>query len=483
MELKFTLKDTKEKQTLLYAVCYHESKRIKVSTGLKVVSETWNTKMQRCEISSRFTERMNRASRKVNKLLDSILVEWKKVADGLDSVIANWKIRNEKINAYIDKLPTKKMGAISQLQSVNAVKEQENGKSGTIRIQPKSNTQENLIKEKVAAVIHKVIKADEKEEEKKQITPLQFFDKYVEEMTHKVDPRTGRYIGERTQVHHRTVLKRIKAFMQEKYIKDDFSVFDEQFARRFTDWAYTSKNYRQNTIPATFSVLKVWLNAAKAERLFDGEEYKKYVSKCADVDNIYLTKDEIERMYRLDIPSLIAKGEIDAKSTIEKTRDLFVIGCWTGLRRSDINRLEKALFDIEKGEITIITEKTGEKVQIPMHPFIKELYEKYDGKFPKLTDKANTNRHLQEIGRHAKIDENIMVKENRGGKIISHVYKKYQMIKMHTARRSFATNLYLDGAPTISIMKLTGHTTEMNFLKYIKITKEENAEMMRKFFK
>lgn len=483
MEMKFTLKDTKEKQTLLYAVCYHESKRIKVSTGLKVVSETWNTKMQRCEISSRFTERMNRASRKVNKLLDSILVEWKKVADGLDSVIANWKIRNEKINAYIDKLPTKKMGAISQLQSVNAVKEQENGKSGTIRIQPKSNTQENLIKEKVAAVIHKVIKADEKEEEKKQITPLQFFDKYVEEMTHKVDPRTGRYIGERTQVHHRTVLKRIKAFMQEKYIKDDFSVFDEQFARRFTDWAYTSKNYRQNTIPATFSVLKVWLNAAKAERLFDGEEYKKYVSKCADVDNIYLTKDEIERMYRLDIPSLIAKGEIDAKSTIEKTRDLFVIGCWTGLRRSDINRLEKALFDIEKGEITIITEKTGEKVQIPMHPFIKELYEKYDGKFPKLTDKANTNRHLQEIGRHAKIDENIMVKENRGGKIISHVYKKYQMIKMHTARRSFATNLYLDGAPTISIMKLTGHTTEMNFLKYIKITKEENAEMMRKFFK
>ena len=54
---------------------------------------------------------------------------------------------------------------------------------------------------------------------------------------------------------------------------------------------------------------------------------------------------------------------------------------------------------------------------------------------------------------------------------------------MHTARRSFATNLYIDGAPMISIMKLTGHTTELNFLKYIKITKEENAEMMRKYFK
>jgi hypothetical protein len=118
-----------------------------------------------------------------------------------------------------------------------------------------------------------------------------------------------------------------------------------------------------------------------------------------------------------------------------------------------------------------------------MHPFIKELYEKYDGKFPKLTDKANTNRHLQEIGRHAQIEEKVMIKENRGGKIDGKIYKKYQLIKMHTARRSFATNLYLKGAPTIKIMKLTGHTTETNFLKYIKITREETSEQMRDYFK
>lgn len=437
MELKFTLKDTKEKQTLLYAVCYHESKRIKVSTGLKVVSEAWNVKMQRCEISSRFTERVNRASRKVNKLLDAILERWKRTTEDGNTL---WR-------------------------------------------QSKLHTREEIIKGDLAYIVSRVMKAEEEEEEKKQITPLQYFDRYVEKMTHKVDPRSGRYIGMRTQIHHRTVLKRIKDFMEEKHINDDFSVFDERFARLFTDWAYTSKNYRQNTIPATFSVLKVWLNAAKAERLFDGEEYKKYPSKGADVDNIYLTEDEIERIYRLDIPTLIAKGEIDAKSQIEKTRDLFVIGCWTGLRRSDINRLEKALFDLEKNEVTIVTEKTGEKVTIPMHPFIKELYVKYDGKFPKLTDKANTNRHLQEIGRHAQIDEKVMMKENRGGKIDGKIYKKYQLIKMHTARRSFATNLYLKGAPTLKIMKLTGHTTETNFLKYIKITREETTEQMREYFK
>ena len=320
------------------------------------------------------------------------------------------------------------------------------------------------------------------QKEKAKITPLSFFTQYVEDMTHKVDPHTGRYIGERTQIHHKTVLNRIKSFMTERHIKDDFSVFDERFSTMFTDWAYTSKGYRYNTIPASFSVLKVWLNAAHKEKLFDSETYKGYPSKGTDVDNIYLTREDIKKLFDLDVKALIAKGEIDAKSTIEITRDLFVIGCWTGLRRSDIDRLDKALFDVDKEFIRIVTEKTAEIVEIPMHPMVKALWEKYEGKFPHLGDKSKVNHHLQELGRHAQINDNVMIKENRGGKVLSHIYKKYQLIKFHTARRSFATNLYLSGAPTVSIMKLTGHTTEHNFLKYIKITREENAELMRKYF-
>ena len=169
---------------------------------------------------------------------------------------------------------------------------------------------------------------------------------------------------------------------------------------------------------------------------------------------------------------------------MEETRDLFIIGCWTGLRQSDLNHLEKALFDIDSKEptITIVTEKTAEKIQLPMHSYIKELYIKYNGKFPKMCYKSRFNEHLRELGRLAKIDDEVIIKENQGGKVKSVRYKKYQLIKSHTARRSFATNLYLKGAPTISIMKLTGHTTEENFMKYIKVTREENAELMRKFF-
>ena len=58
------------------------------------------------------------------------------------------------------------------------------------------------------------------------------------------------------------------------------------------------------------------------------------------------------------------------------------------------------------------------------------------------------------------------------------VYEKWQLISSHTCRRSFATNLYLMNFPTLSIMKITGHTTEASFLKYIKVTPKEHAQKL-----
>ena len=60
---------------------------------------------------------------------------------------------------------------------------------------------------------------------------------------------------------------------------------------------------------------------------------------------------------------------------------------------------------------------------------------------------------------------------------------KYDFITNHTARRSFATNMYQKNAPILSIMSITGHTTEANFLKYIKIDEQKHADMIAEYFK
>lgn len=303
----------------------------------------------------------------------------------------------------------------------------------------------------------------------------------------RIDPHTMRYVAERTKIHQRTVVHRFQSFLADCKLSDKFETFtSKDFERLYTNWCYKSKNYKQNTVIASFGVLKPLLNAAKKDGIeIDDSYYKELQGKGKDVDNIYLTEEEIKKIYDIDIASLKASGDIDAKSNIEATRDLFIIACWTGLRRSDINKLNDGVWSVKDGEdlLYITAEKTKRQVVIPLHPMVKLIYQKYNGVLPKLGDKSSTNRHLRNIGRLAGIDEIVPVTENRGGKVTTYHYKKYELIGMHTARRSFATNMYLRGMPTIAIMQLTGHTTESNFLKYIKVTAEQNAMMIAKMMK
>ena len=57
-------------------------------------------------------------------------------------------------------------------------------------------------------------------------------------------------------------------------------------------------------------------------------------------------------------------------------------------------------------------------------------------------------------------------------------YEKWELVSSHTARRSACTNMFLKGIPTSAIMKISGHKKESTFMKYIKVTAEENADFL-----
>jgi integrase len=164
---------------------------------------------------------------------------------------------------------------------------------------------------------------------------------------------------------------------------------------------------------------------------------------------------------------------------------LFVIGCYTGLRFSDLATLnEKNIID--KGtKIKILTQKTGELVIIPLHTYILEILKRYNGKIPQVISNQKMNDHLKAIGKEAKIKEKTTLHYTQGGIKKSETLPKHELITVHTARRSFATNAFLNEIPSISIMKITGHRTERAFMKYIKISQEENANKLinHTFFK
>lgn len=430
VKFRFNLKEPNKEKSLLMFLCRWNGKQIKISTKFRVLVETWNPKEQVCYINKRrFPNSINLHSFKVNRFI-SLMSE--RVVD----------FYNEKYSSTMS------------LESA---------------------------KSSIQRIVDDIISEIEEHDERLKMTPIRFFKEYVEKK--RIDPHTGRYISERTKIHQRTVIHRLDGFLQDTNLPDDFSTFtSKKFDAVFTEWCYSTKHYKQNTVYATYAVLKSLLNVAKEEGFEMEDNYIHLRGKCVDTDAIYLTEEEIEKIYQLDIPSLKEAGEIDAKSTIEKTRDLFIIACWTGLRRSDINRLDKASFDIVSKTISVTAEKTKRQVVIPMHPMVLALYNKYNGVFPKLCDRSHTIDHLRQCARLAGIDNEIRIVENRGGKVSTLIYKKYQLVGMHTGRRSFATNMYKRRFPTIAIMRLTGHTTESNFLKYIKVSAEENAVMIAEAF-
>ena len=88
------------------------------------------------------------------------------------------------------------------------------------------------------------------------------------------------------------------------------------------------------------------------------------------------------------------------------------------------------------------------------------------------------NDYLKDVAEEAEFTEAIEVKRTSGKEIKSITVRKCDVISTHTARRSFATNAFKEGVPSIRIMKLTGHRSEKAFLRYIKISQEENASTL-----
>ena len=196
----------------------------------------------------------------------------------------------------------------------------------------------------------------------------------------------------------------------------------------------------------------------------------------------------MRRIYELDITvESIRRTSSDTDSrdehlrrkvdSLRLVRDRFIIGAFTGLRVSDYGRLSEA--NIGADTIRIKTTKTGAVVVVPIHPWVRNILQSGFDASIHISDQK-MNKHLKEIAKMAGIDEEITLNKNVGGKNEQRTFRKYELVCTHTARRSFATNAYKAGVPTIAIMKITGHTKESTFLRYIKVSAEENAEMLRK---
>ena len=199
--------------------------------------------------------------------------------------------------------------------------------------------------------------------------------------------------------------------------------------------------------------------------------HKKFAFNEEETDSVYSTEDELAQLYALKITN----------QKLEEVRDLFIFGSWVGLRFSDFSNIKPENIIQIDGDyfIKMITQKTKELVIIPCNPVVMEIFEKYadrPNKLPKTISNQKFNDYIKDVCKLAEFNEK--------GRVLSRPKEMLaDLVSSHTARRSFATNDYLQGFPTINLMKITGHKTERSFLKYIRVIKLDTAKRLSEHIK
>lgn len=228
------------------------------------------------------------------------------------------------------------------------------------------------------------------------------------------------------------------------------------------------RNLRHNTIVGYVEKIQSLVRKASQYNYAVDNTYDEIDLRTEPTNAVFLSMSEIARIYYY---KFIKQDKRKAK---ERIRDMFVLGCLTALRYSDYSRLTSQ--NLIDNYIVIRTKKTNVDVKVPAHDYVKEIFAKYEGRVPSGLCIQYFNKYLKVIMQEIGLNDPVTFSFTQGGKLVTVTKEKWELISSHTARRSAATNMYLTGRmKTLEIMKLTGHRSEQNFFRYIRLTGDDAA--------
>lgn len=338
-------------------------------------------------------------------------------------------------------------------------------------VESSKRLEQQILKGDIEAIVKKALGKD------KKIRAVGFVEDYKKMMhdmaTGKIlNPKNNMRYSDGTVTNHNSTLTCLNKYADATGAKLTYAI-DEGWMRDWIVWL-TQKDYSKNSIGSFISNLKGFFSYTykkKHTNLVYKTDAFKITREEADAEA--LTVDEINTLYAMKL-----------RGAQERARDVFVFGCWVGLRSKDLQRIND--YKIRGNFFDLLTRKTGATVVVPIHPIARAIYDKYGpGNLPVFKHNNGLNLHIKAICKEAGINELCLVTITKGGRRVAQQVEKWEIMSIHSARRSFATNAVKAGLENRQIMFITGHTTEQTFKRYVKITKKENAERMAEhpFFK
>ena len=213
---------------------------------------------------------------------------------------------------------------------------------------------------------------------------------------------------------------------------------DYQFVVSYDKWLRTC-GLAHNTRISRLRLLRAVLNEAKKRDLISANPFERFRVQQMVSKKGYVTRSQLRELEAMRL-----------KGYEEIVRDAFLVGCYTGLRFSDITALRQS--HIKDGWLVIGMQKTKFTVEIPIASL-------FDGKMMTLVDKygGDIGRLTKKIGQNSVVNKTLRPLLDAVGADAK--------ITFHGSRHTFATLLGQMGVDISVVSKLLGHrkitTTEI----------------------
>ena len=249
----------------------------------------------------------------------------------------------------------------------------------------------------------------------------------------------------------------LKEFVQQKYKREDLYLreLNLNFIQSFHSFLRIDKGMAQNSSTKHLKLLKKIINLSVANSYMAFNPFSTYKVEREPVDIDFLDEEELRKIINFDTPL----------PRLERAKDMFLFGCFTGLSYIDIKTLTPEHFEKDSaGRIWIKKRrvKTGVLSRIPLLPIAKLILDKYKGgeKLLPIQDPADINKYLKDIA------------------ILCGINKR---ICFHTSRHTFASTITLANNISLEVVsKMLGHTNTRMTAHYAKLIDKCIGEQMDK---
>lgn len=261
--------------------------------------------------------------------------------------------------------------------------------------------------------------------------------------------------------NYKTTIQRIRKFELQKKRRLKLTDLDFVFHAEYLKYATAVLRLAPNSIKKDIQHIKTVCLDARDNGYKVHENVLSRNFNAPTEKTIFTTLNETE---------LGELAEFVGPDYLMNARDWLIIGCWTGCRVGDLMRLKNNnVINHASGNrmIQYTQSKTGKTVNVPLHPDVVEILERLGG-FPRAISDQKFNAYIKEVSKRVGLTQKIYgTRQNPKSHFKEAGYfEKWQLIKSHTCRRSFATNHYAKLSNKL-IMAVTGHTSEQMLLKYI----------------